>query len=98
VTDDLIFSVLCCSSSLSSLQFTKKPVKVVVTGAAGNIAYAILFQIGQGKLLGDDQPIELRLLDIPQMSNAITGVIMELQVTTRTETTHPSATMLSNRR
>jgi len=59
--------------------FTKKPVKVVVTGAAGNIAYAILFMIGQGKLLGDDQPIELRLLDIPAMSNAIKGVIMELQ-------------------
>jgi hypothetical protein len=82
-----------------SLQFTKKPVKVVVTGAAGNIAYAILFQIGQGKLLGDDQPIELRLLDIPQMSNAITGVIMELQVTTRTEAhiQTPSATTLSIR-
>lgn len=59
--------------------FTKKPVKVVVTGAAGNIAYAILFMIGRGELLGRDQPIELRLLDIPAMSNAIKGVIMELQ-------------------
>jgi malate dehydrogenase len=62
----------------ATVAFTKKPVKVVVTGAAGNIAYAILFMIGQGKLLGDDQPIELRLLDIPAMSNAIKGVIMEL--------------------
>jgi len=65
--------------SAQKVAFTKKPVKVVVTGAAGNIAYAILFMIGQGKLLGDDQPIELRLLDIPAMSNAIKGVIMELQ-------------------
>lgn len=38
--------------------------KVVVTGAAGNIAYAILFMIGRGELLGRDQPIELRLLDM----------------------------------
>jgi len=67
------------SISTQNVAFTKKPVKVVVTGAAGNIAYAILFQIGQGKVLGDDQPIELRLLDIPPMSNAIKGVIMELQ-------------------
>jgi len=62
-----------------TVAFTKKPVKVVVTGAAGNIAYAILFMIGQGKMLGDDQPIELRLLDIPAMSNAMKGVVMELQ-------------------
>jgi len=58
--------------------FTKKPLKVCVTGAAGNIAYAILFMIGQGKMLGNDQPIELRLLDIPAMANAINGVLMEL--------------------
>jgi len=62
----------------SPVAFTKKPVKVVVTGACGNIAYAILFMVGQGKLLGNDQPIELRLLDIPAMSNAINGVLMEL--------------------
>jgi len=58
--------------------FTKKPVRVLVTGAAGNIAYAIVFMIGQGKMLGMDQPIELRLLDIPAMSKSIQGVIMEL--------------------
>jgi adenosylcobinamide amidohydrolase len=40
----------------------KQPVRVVVTGAAGNIAYSLLFMVAQGKLLGDDQPIELRLL------------------------------------
>lgn len=62
-----------------AVAFTKKPVKVVVTGAAGQIAYSILFMIGQGRLLGADQPIELRLLDIAPMANAIKGVIMELQ-------------------
>jgi malate dehydrogenase len=66
-------------TSSSSCGNNKKPVKVVVTGAAGNIAYSLLFMIAQGKLLGDNQPIELRLLDIPAMSSAIKGVIMELQ-------------------
>lgn len=56
----------------------KKTVKVVVTGAAGNIAYAILFQIGQGKMLGDT-PIELRLLDIPPMAGKLAGVEMEIR-------------------
>lgn len=41
---------------------TKKPIKVTVTGAAGNIGYALVFMIGQGKLLGPEQPIELTLL------------------------------------
>jgi malate dehydrogenase len=57
----------------------KKPVKVVVTGAAGNIAYSLLFMIAQGRMLGPDQPIELRLLDIPPMAKALEGVQMELQ-------------------
>jgi hypothetical protein len=43
---------------------TKKPLVVTVTGAAGQIGYAILFQIAQGRMLGADQPIELRLLDL----------------------------------
>lgn len=55
-----------------------KPVKVVVTGAAGNIAYSILFGIGRGKLLGPNTPIDLRLLDIPPMEGKVKGVIMEL--------------------
>jgi len=55
-----------------------KPVKVVVTGAAGNIAYSILFGIGRGKLLGPDTLIDLRLLDIPPMEKKVQGVIMEL--------------------
>ena len=41
-----------------------RPVKVCVTGAAGNIAYSILFHIGTGRMLGPQQPIELRLLDM----------------------------------
>ena len=49
-----------------------------MTGAAGNIAYSLLWMIGQGKLLGDDQPIELRLLDIAPMEKSVGGVLMEL--------------------
>ena len=61
--------------------FTKfyKPVKVLVTGGAGNIAYSILFGIGRGKLLGPNTPIELRLLDIPPMKTKQEGVVMELK-------------------
>jgi len=50
-----------------------------VTGAAGNIGYAIVFQIAQGALLGPNQPIELRLLDIPPLQKELEGVVMELQ-------------------
>jgi len=57
----------------------KPPVKVVVTGAAGNIAYSILFGIGRGALLGPNQPIDLMLLDIPPMEGKVKGVIMELK-------------------
>jgi len=63
----------------SPLAGKKRPVIVTVTGAAGNIAYSLLWMIGQGKLLGDDQPIELRLLDIPQMEKSVAGVVMELK-------------------
>jgi len=56
-----------------------RPCKVLVTGAAGNIAYAILFGIGRGKLLGEHQAIELYLLDIPPMADKMQGVVMELK-------------------
>jgi len=56
----------------------KQLVKVVVTGAAGNIAYSIIFMIAQGQMLGPDTPIELRLLDIPPMAEALRGVEMEI--------------------
>jgi len=55
-----------------------KPVVVCVSGAAGNIAYSVLFGIGRGKLLGPNQPIELRLLDIPPMMAKVQGVVMEI--------------------
>lgn len=54
------------------------PVRVTVTGAAGNIGYALLFRIASGAMLGPDQPVELRLLEIPQALGAAEGTAMEL--------------------
>ena len=54
------------------------PVRVTVTGAAGQIGYSIVFRIASGQLLGPDQPIDLRLLEIPQAMSALEGVAMEL--------------------
>ena len=54
------------------------PVKVTVTGAAGQIGYALLFRIASGQLLGPDTPVELRLLEIPQAVKAAEGTAMEL--------------------
>jgi malate dehydrogenase len=55
-----------------------KPVRVTVTGAAGQIGYSLLFRIASGQLLGPDQPVDLRLLEIPQAMGALEGVAMEL--------------------
>ena len=57
----------------------KAPVRVAVTGAAGQIGYALLFRIASGEMLGKDQPVILQLLDLPQAQNAVNGVMMELQ-------------------
>ena len=57
----------------------KKPVRVAVTGAAGQIGYALLFRIASGEMLGKDQPVILQLLDLPQAQKAVQGVMMELQ-------------------
>jgi malate dehydrogenase len=54
------------------------PVRVTVTGAAGQIGYSIVFRIASGQLLGPGQPVELRLLEIPQAMAALEGVAMEL--------------------
>ncbi len=54
------------------------PVRVTVTGAAGQIGYSIVFRIASGALLGPDQPVDLRLLEIPQAMGALDGVAMEL--------------------
>jgi malate dehydrogenase len=55
------------------------PVKVTVTGAAGAIGYSLLFRIASGQMLGEDTPVELRLLEISQAMGAVNGVAMELQ-------------------
>ena len=57
---------------------TKAPIKVAVTGAAGNIGYALLFRIASGECFGSDQPVILSLLEIPPAMNALEGVVMEL--------------------
>ena len=57
----------------------KTPVRVAVTGAAGQIGYSLLFRIASGEMLGKDQPVILQLLDLPQAQNAVKGVMMELQ-------------------
>jgi malate dehydrogenase len=54
------------------------PVRVTVTGAAGQIGYSLVFRIASGQLLGPEQPIDLRLLEIPQAMGALEGVAMEL--------------------
>jgi malate dehydrogenase len=54
------------------------PVRVTVTGAAGQIGYSIVFRIASGQLLGPDQPVDLRMLEIPQAMGALEGVAMEI--------------------
>jgi malate dehydrogenase len=54
------------------------PVRVAVTGAAGQIGYALLFRIASGQMLGPDQPVILQMLEIPQAVGALEGVVMEL--------------------
>lgn len=57
----------------------KAPVRVTVTGAAGQIGYNMLFRIANGDMLGREQPVILQLLDIPQAQQALRGVAMELE-------------------
>jgi malate dehydrogenase len=57
---------------------SNKPVRVTVTGAAGQIGYSLVFRIASGQLLGPDQPVDLRLLEIPPAMGALDGVAMEL--------------------
>ncbi len=56
----------------------KSPIKVAVTGAAGQIGYALLFRIASGEMFGKDQPVALHLIEIPAVLNALEGVVMEL--------------------
>jgi malate dehydrogenase len=57
----------------------KDPVRVTVTGAAGQIGYALLFRIASGEMLGKDQPVILQLLEIPPAMDAVRGVMMEIE-------------------
>jgi malate dehydrogenase len=56
----------------------KSPIRVAVTGAAGQIGYALLFRIAAGEMFGADQPVALHLIEIPAALNALEGVVMEL--------------------
>ena len=56
----------------------KTPIKVAVTGAAGQIGYALLFRIASGQMFGPDQPLRLHLIEIPAILDALEGVVMEL--------------------
>jgi len=56
----------------------KSPVRVAITGAAGQISYSLIFRIAAGDMLGKDQPVIIQLLEIPPAMNALAGVVMEL--------------------
>ena len=55
------------------------PIRIAVTGGAGQIAYSLLFRLGNGEVFGPRQPIILQILEIPPAMNALQGVVMELQ-------------------
>jgi malate dehydrogenase len=57
----------------------KRPVRISITGAAGQIAYSLVFRIAAGDMLGADQPVILQLLDVPQAMTALKGVVLELE-------------------
>ena len=57
----------------------KAPIRVTITGAAGQIGYATIFRVANGDMLGHDQPIILQLLDLPQAQTMLRGVMMELE-------------------
>ena len=56
----------------------KEPIRVAVTGAAGNIGYALVFRIASGAMFGSNQPVALNLIEIPPAVDALSGVVMEL--------------------
>ena len=55
------------------------PLRVVITGAAGQIAYSLIYQVASGYVFGNNQPLILHLLDIAPMMGVLEGVVMELQ-------------------
>ena len=57
----------------------KAPVRVAITGAAGQISYSLLFRIAAGEMLGNDQPVILQLLEITPALEALAGTVMEIE-------------------
>jgi hypothetical protein len=64
------------------------PIKVAVTGAAGNIGYSLLFRVASGSIFGADQAVELHLIEIPPALPVLEGVVMELNRLARSGVTH----------
>lgn len=58
--------------------FQAEPIRVVITGAAGQIAYSLIYQIAKGDVFGPNQPVILHLLDITPMMGVLQGVVMEI--------------------
>jgi len=67
------------ASSADKIQRPKEPVRVTVTGAAGQIGYSLIFRIASGQMLGPNQPVILQLLELPQGAKSLEGVVMELK-------------------
>ena len=57
----------------------KTPIRVAVTGGAGQIGYSLLYRLVNGEAFGPDQPVILQILEIPQAQDALRGVVMELE-------------------
>jgi len=57
----------------------KKPLKVTITGAAGNIGYALAFRVAAGDVFGPDQPVILQLMELPMTMGPLGGVGMEME-------------------
>src|SRR5262245_694933 len=58
---------------------SNKPVRVAITGAAGQIGYSLLFRVASGEMLGADQPVILQLVEVPPAMKALDGVVMEVE-------------------
>ncbi|XP_026685568.1 malate dehydrogenase, cytoplasmic-like isoform X2 [Diaphorina citri] len=67
-----------CHLLNSPVQNEAEPIRVVVTGAAGQIAYSLIYQIAKGDVFGPNQPVILHLLDITPMMGVLQGVVMEI--------------------
>ncbi|XP_035751111.1 malate dehydrogenase, cytoplasmic-like [Egretta garzetta] len=70
---------LICNSDTKCSTIKGEPIRVLVTGAAGQIAYSLLYSIAKGDVFGKEQPLVLVLLDITPMMTVLEGVVMELQ-------------------